>query len=75
MFVQKGMDTVKVYEQQHAIKKDWELGTYYITREYFNEKMIGFEVMPGDIIVSCAGTIGETYIMPDEIELLLKRLE
>ena len=37
--------------------------------------MIGFEVMPGDIIVSCAGTIGETYIMPDEIELLLKRLE
>ncbi len=68
MFVQKGMDTVKVYEQQHAIKKDWELGTYYITREYFNEKMSGFEVMPGDIIVSCAGTIGETYIMPDEIE-------
>lgn len=68
MFVQKGDDTVKVYEQQHAIKKDWELGTYYISREYFNEKMSGFEVMPGDIIVSCAGTIGETYIMPDEIE-------
>lgn len=68
MFVKKGMDTVKVYEQQHAIKKEWELGTYYITREYFNEKMSGFEVMSGDIIVSCAGTIGETYIMPDEIE-------
>lgn len=68
MFVQKGDDTVKVYEQQHAIKKDWELGTYYITREYFNEKMSGFEVMSGDIIVSCAGTIGETYIMPDGIE-------
>lgn len=68
MFVQKGDDTVKVYEQQHAIKKDWELGTYYITREYFNEKMRGFEVMSGDIIVSCAGTIGETYIMPDGIE-------
>ena len=30
--------------------------------------MSGFEVMPGDIIVSCAGTIGEIYIMPDEIE-------
>ena len=68
MFVQKGDDTIKVYEQQHAIKKDWELGTYYITREYFNEKMSGFEVMSGDIIVSCAGTIGETYIMPDGIE-------
>ena len=68
IFVQKGEDTVKVYEQQHAIKKDSELGIYYITREYFNEKMSGFEVMPGDIIISCAGTIGETYIMPDKIE-------
>lgn len=68
IFVQKGENTVKVYEQQHAIKKDSELGTYYITREYFDEKMSGFEVMPGDIIISCAGTIGETYIMPDEIE-------
>lgn len=68
LFVQKGNDTVKVYEQQNAIKKNNELGTYYITREYFNEKMSGFEVMSGDIIVSCAGTIGETYIMPDEIE-------
>ena len=68
LFVQKGEDTVKVYEQQHAIKKNSELGTYYITREYFVERMNGFEVMPGDIIISCAGTIGETYIMPDEIE-------
>ena len=24
--------------------------------------------MPGDIIISCAGTIGETYIIPDGIE-------
>ena len=30
--------------------------------------MKGFEVCTGDIIVSCAGTIGETYIMPDNIE-------
>ena len=65
MFVPKGKNTVKVYEQQHAINK---LGTYYITREYFDDSMSGFEVLPGDIIVSCAGTIGETYIMPDDIE-------
>ncbi|MBP3339731.1 MAG: restriction endonuclease subunit S [Lachnospiraceae bacterium] len=68
MFVPKTDDTVKVYEQQHAIQKNSELGTYYITREYFDEKMSGFEVLPGDIIVSCAGTIGETYILPDDIE-------
>ena len=24
----------------------------------------GFEVFPNDIIVSCAGTIGETYVLP-----------
>ena len=68
MFVAKGADTIKVYEQQHAIKKNSELGTYYISRTYFDESMRGFEVMPGDIIVSCAGTIGETFIMPDEME-------
>lgn len=68
MFVPKADNTVKVYEQQHAIKKNCNLGTYYIKREYFDSDMSGFEVLPGDIIVSCAGTIGETYIMPDEIE-------
>lgn len=68
MFVPKSDNTVKVYEQQHAIKKNCNLGTYYIKREYFDSDTSGFEVLPGDIIVSCAGTIGETYIMPDEIE-------
>ena len=48
MFVPKGKNTVKVYEQQHAINKDNTLGTYYITREYFDDSMSGFEVLPGD---------------------------
>lgn len=30
--------------------------------------MQGFEVHSGDILVSCAGTIGETYILPEDIE-------
>ena len=30
--------------------------------------MKGFEVSAGDIIVSCAGTIGETFILPTTIE-------
>ena len=68
MFVPKSDDTVKVYEQKNAIQKDWKLGEYYITKEYFEEKLTGFEVFEGDIIVSCAGTIGETYIMPSGIE-------
>ncbi len=68
IFVSKSHDTIKVYEQQNAIKKDCSKGNYYITRKYFDDKMKGFEVCAGDIIVSCAGTIGETYIIPDGIE-------
>ena len=69
MFVPKGADTVKVYEQKNAIQKDHTLGTYYITRQYYESKMKSFTVEPGDILVSCAGTIGETYILPEQIEL------
>lgn len=68
MFVPKGKDTIKVYEQKNAIQKDATLGEYYITKEYYEKSMTGFEVHSGDVIVSCAGTIGETFIMPDNIE-------
>lgn len=68
MFVPKGSNTIKVYEQKNAIQKDASLGEYYITRQYYDEKMSGFCVESGDIIVSCAGTIGETYVMPENIE-------
>jgi len=57
-----------VTEQKNAIQKDATLGEYYISRDYFESRMTGFEVVPGDIIVSCAGTIGETYILPENIE-------
>lgn len=69
MFVPKSSNAVKVYEQKNAIQKDASLGEYYISKEYYENKMSGFRVDSGDIIVSCAGTIGETYIMPDNIEL------
>jgi restriction endonuclease S subunit len=58
---------IKVYEQKNAIKKDWTLGKYFITPEKFKE-LSGFEVDGGDIIVSCAGTIGEIYTLPSEAE-------
>ena len=68
MFVPKSATSIKVYEQKNAIQKDWTLGDYYIRKEYFDSAMKGFEVFPGDIIVSCAGTIGETYVLPEGIE-------
>lgn len=68
MFVPKGNGAIKVYEQKNAIQKNISIGNYYITREYFESKMRGFEISAGDIIVSCAGTIGETYVVPDDFE-------
>ena len=69
MFVPKSNNTVKVYEQKNAIRKDASLGNYYIPYDYYEKKMQGFVVHSGDIIVSCAGTIGEAYILPSDIEL------
>ena len=68
IFVPKSNDSVKVYEQKNAIQKNPSIGDYYISRKYYTEKMQGFKVEPGDIIVSCAGTIGETYVLPKGIE-------
>ena len=63
MFVAKSTQSIKVYEQKNAIQKDCTLGDYYISKEKF-ETMQSFVVKPNDIIVSCAGTIGETYLLP-----------
>lgn len=63
IFVPDSDDSVKVYEQQNAINKDWKLERYYITKRYANE-LNAFETHGGDILVSCAGTIGEIYELP-----------
>ena len=65
MFVAKSNQSVKIYEQKNAIQKDFRLGDYYISKEKF-ETMQGFIAKPNDIIVSCAGTIGETYLLPSD---------
>ena len=66
-FVPKGENTYKVYEQKHAIQKDASLGTYYITSEKYQE-LHRFECNPGDILMSCSGTMGELYTLPEECE-------
>jgi type I restriction enzyme M protein len=60
IFVQTGY---KVYEQKHAIQKDISIGTYFISKQKFDE-MQEFAVAPGDIIISCSGTMGRVYILP-----------
>ena len=64
MFVPDGPNAVRVYEQRNAIEKDSQFARYFITQEYYEAKMKSFTVSAGDLIVSCAGTIGEIYQLP-----------
>ena len=66
-FVPQGANTYKVYEQKHAIQKRADIGTYYITRDRF-ETLKRFECFPGDILMSCSGTMGEFYQLPPSCE-------
>nr|WP_255601407.1 restriction endonuclease subunit S [Lysinibacillus sp. K60] len=61
-FVKQGY---KVYEQKNAIYKDINLGDYYIDENKFLE-LKRFEVNQGDFIVSCSGTIGRIYRIPND---------
>ncbi|MBR1695634.1 MAG: restriction endonuclease subunit S [Selenomonas sp.] len=67
MFVPKGKDTYKVYEQGNAIRKTTQYGSYYITEAKYQE-LKNFAINDGDIIVSCAGTVGELYKLPSDCE-------
>ena len=54
-----------VYEQRHAIHNDFDYAKYYITQEKY-EDMIGFKVIPGDLIISCSGvTLGRIAEVPE----------
>ncbi len=66
-FVPKSDKTIKVYEQKHAIQKSSTIGSYYITQEKY-EELKRFECKPGDFIMSCSGTMGEFYQLPEGCE-------
>ena len=51
-----------VYEQQHAIYRNLSF-RYFVDSSKF-EELERFSVKPGDMIVSCSGTIGKTFIIP-----------
>ena len=53
-----------IYEQSHAISNDFSSFRYFIDTEKFRQ-MIGFEVLPKDLIMSCSGTMGRTAIVPE----------
>lgn len=66
-FVEPDDTTYKVYEQKHAIQKSATIGTYYITEDKYQE-LKRFECLAGDILMSCSGTMGELYQLPEGCE-------
>ena len=64
-FVPKELSACMVYEQKHAIEKTLNVPTRYISNEKYSH-LKRFEIGPGDIIVSCRGTVGECWILPEE---------
>ncbi|NOY49560.1 MAG: hypothetical protein GXO88_03200, partial [Chlorobi bacterium] len=65
IFVKKGY---VVYEQSHAIYGDFDFFRYYINDEKFSE-LIRFSIKPGDLIMSCSGTMGKFAIIPQDFEV------
>ena len=64
-FVTKDAGYCMVYEQKHAIQKSMAVETRYVDEKKYRE-LQRFNVHGGDIIVSCRGTIGEVYAIPDD---------
>jgi restriction endonuclease S subunit len=55
-----------VYEQGNVINNNLENFRYFITSEKFKE-MKRFEVLTGDILMSCSGTIGKFVMIPKNL--------
>lgn len=53
-----------VYEQKHAIKKTLAQENHFINEDKFFA-LKRFEVLPFDFIMSCRGTIGQLYQVPE----------
>jgi type I restriction enzyme S subunit len=55
---------IKIYEQKNAIYRDAHLGDSYISESKFAD-MARFRVSEGDYIMSCSGTIGKAFRLPE----------
>ncbi len=65
--VPKSPGTYKLYEQGNVINNDFNRGRYYLTKERF-DLLSQFEIKPGDLLLTCAGTLGKIAIVPEKIE-------
>ena len=64
-FVPEKSGYCMVYEQKHAIQKTMDVETRFVDEKKYQE-LQRFNIKGGDIIVSCRGTIGEVFAVPDD---------
>ena len=64
-FVPEESGYCMVYEQKHAIQKTMDVETRFVDEKKYQE-LQRFNIKGGDIIVSCRGTIGEVFAVPDD---------
>lgn len=62
-FVPEAQGFCMVYEQKHAIRGTMDVEMRYVGKAK-HDALKRFEVHGGDIIVSCRGTIGKTFVVP-----------
>jgi type I restriction enzyme, S subunit len=69
IFVQKGNDTYKVYEQGVVLNSDKSLGRYNISQKDYKAKLHKFSIQDKDFLVSCSGVnMGAIYQIREPFE-------
>ncbi|MDR3476616.1 MAG: restriction endonuclease subunit S [Gammaproteobacteria bacterium] len=69
IFVEKGLDTYKVYEQGVVLNSDKSIGRYYISEKDYLAKLHKFSVRDKDFLVSCSGVnMGAIYQLKEPFE-------
>jgi len=58
---------IRVYGQENVYRKNFILGEYFITHEKF-KKLKTVELLPGDVVITMMGTIGDCAVVPEDIQ-------
>lgn len=69
IFVEKSIDTYKVYEQGVVLNSDKSIGKYYISETDYLAKLHKFSVQDNDFLISCSGVnMGAIYQLKEPFE-------
>jgi type I restriction enzyme S subunit len=58
---------IRVYGQENVYRKNFVLGEYFITHEKF-KKLKTVELLPGDVVITMMGTIGDCAVVPEDMQ-------